>query len=197
VRLQGWRQWLRDATGEGHRVLEKKIVDQVLSTADNGQPWRILDFGAGTGSTTKHILSQHHVASIDAIDIKATPPHVKAYDGDRIPFPPDSFDLAIAMYVFHHIDQTEGLLRPLRTVSRRALIFEDLPKETDRPLLSQIFFGGHFLAFGQPFHTHLDRSRPEWRSLLEDVGFRILEEYDRPPSTLIPYRRVGLFVERV
>ena len=97
VRLQGWRQWLRDATGEGHRVLEKKIVDQVLSTADNGQPWRILDFGAGTGSTTKHVLLHHRVASVDAIDIKATPPHVKAYDGETIPFPPDSFDLAIAM----------------------------------------------------------------------------------------------------
>ena len=85
-------------------MLEKKIVDKVLSTVDNGQPWRILDFGAGTGSTgtgstTKHVLLHHHVASVDAIDIKATPPHVKAYDGETIPFPPDSFDLAILRHV--------------------------------------------------------------------------------------------------
>jgi hypothetical protein len=94
------------------------------------------------------------------------------------------------------IAETPKLLRQLHRVAERCLIFEDLPDETEFPILSRLFFGCHFWAYSQPFHTHLDRSRTEWRALLARTGFTIVAEYDVKPTTAIPYRRVGLLVQR-
>jgi SAM-dependent methyltransferase len=150
-RLRSWRIWTRDFMGEVHRIHEMRILDDVV-TGRLGLPTseqRILDFGAGTGKTTEHLLKQHGVGHIKAIDIKAHPPHVEAYDGDTIPFDAQSFDLAVCLYVFHHIERTRALLQQLHRTSRYALIFEDLVEETQHPLLSRFFFGAHFLMFQQ------------------------------------------------
>ena len=120
---------------------------------------------------------------------------MEAYDGATLPFDAATFDLAIAMYVFHHIPETPALLAQLRRTAKHVLIFEDLPTETSQPLLSQLFFGLHFIGFKQPFHTHLDRSRAEWRRCLTQWGFAIRQEYDVAPTAFIPYRRVGFLLE--
>lgn len=196
-RLRFWRRWVRDFLVEVFRVREMRIVETVVGgrLGVPAEKLRVLDFGAGKGMTSAHILKNTAVERVTAIDLEDHPPHVVAYDGATIPYPEASFDLAIALYVFHHIPETRELLGQLRRTAKHVLVFEDLPTESDQPLLSQLFFGFHFIGFGQSFHTHLDRSRREWRGCLAQWGFDVLEEYDVPPTTAIPYRRVGFLLQ--
>jgi hypothetical protein len=139
-RLWSWRHWVRDLMGEAHRVQELQIVDDVVADCSSSSSGdlpvkvkdrpglRILDFGAGKGKTTQHILSGKFQCEIEAIDIQAHPPHVKSYDGQVIPYPPDSFDLAIALYVFHHVSLccTEAM----RMAAQGSYPGFSLPRET-------------------------------------------------------------------
>jgi SAM-dependent methyltransferase len=197
-RLLGWRAWLRDLMAEGHRLVEMELlsatIDRYVGVPVGEQ--RLLDLGAGSGTATRHILNQHKVQSIRAIDLDACPPHVEKYDGKTIPFPDDSFDLCIALYIFHHIEEQTAMLAQCRRVAKRILIFEDLVNETEQPLLARTFFGSHFWAYRQSFHTHLDRSRDQWRVALKRAGFVVEEEFDVPASRAIPYRRVGFLAAR-
>lgn len=162
---------------------------------------RVLDFGAGKGLATAHLLRRTSAVSrVDAIDLASHPPHVKAYDGSTIPFEPGTFDFATAFYVFHHVPTDPpshqlDLLRQLARRTKHALIYEDLVDETAKPLLSGLFFGGHFWLYGQKFHTHYAQTRAGWRTLLPQAGFRVVEEIHIPPSALIPYNRVGFLCE--
>ena len=126
-----------------------------------------------------------------------TPPLVEVYDGHTIPFAPNSFDVVLCLYIFHHFEHQLSVLQQCAKVSQRVLVFEDLPEETSKPLLSRLFFGCHFLAFSQPFHTHLNRSRVEWRQLLRRAGFVVEREFDVPATLAIPYRRIGLLAARI
>lgn len=195
-RLLCWRQWVRDIVLEVFRVRELALVEQCAG--DLGMPIekvRILDFGAGKGTTAAHLLKYTGLQHVAAIDLEEHSPHVQAYDGVTIPFADSSFDLALAVYVFHHIPEKQPLFAQLQRTARRVLIFEDLPAETSHPLLAQLFFGMHFWGFKQPFHTHLDKSRTDWRRCLAQWGFVVLEEYDVAPTSFIPYRRVGFLLE--
>ena len=73
---------------------------------------RALDFGCGTGALDT--LVSPRFASVTGIDVSAGLIDVAArenpeveyrhYDGATIPYPDDSFDLAFASCVFHHIE---------------------------------------------------------------------------------------------
>ena len=203
-RLRRWRKWLRDLTGEGYRVVEVRIIDSVLPAIASGggskaatrtADLKVLDLGAGAGRMTKHIIDRHGIAA-KGIDLDAKPPLVEQYDGQTIPFPANSFDLVLCLYIYHHFEHQLSVLQQCAKVSQRVLIFEDLLEETTEPLLSRIFFGFHFLAFKQPFHTHLNRTRVEWRQLLRRAGFEVEQEFDVPATLVIPYNRVGLLAKR-
>jgi SAM-dependent methyltransferase len=89
----------------------------------------ILDFGAGVGSSVPFILRYDAAASITCVDVSLKSLELgrfrfgeKArfvlFDGTRLPFNDDSFNIVFAACVFHHIDNEEhvGLLRELRRV---------------------------------------------------------------------------------
>ena len=126
LRLDCWRLFVSDFLREVWRIKELNILNEVLESCcehkkqkneeGNSNRLRVLNFGGGKGKTTEHMLKHctKHVEKVDAIDIEAFPPHVKKYDGQTIPFPPSSFDIAVAMYVFHHIPDTPSLIQQLK-----------------------------------------------------------------------------------
>ena len=76
---------------------------------------RVLDYGCGTG--TLDALVSPHVGGVTGIDVSSALVEVARaansdveylhYDGETIPYPNGSFDLAFASCVFHHIDAEE------------------------------------------------------------------------------------------
>jgi ubiquinone/menaquinone biosynthesis C-methylase UbiE len=90
---------------------------------------RILDFGAGNGGSIPHVRRFFPQSELTCLDVSgrslelaesrfAALARYVLFDGVQIPFDDQSFDLAYAACVFHHIDHEEhiALLRELRRV---------------------------------------------------------------------------------
>ncbi|CAL1241569.1 SAM-dependent methyltransferase [Candidatus Methylocalor cossyra] len=123
---------------------EYKVKDawELLWKQGKSATW-ILDFGAGIGTSVAPFRKYFPRASLTCLDVsekslavgRARYPDLaefRAFDGKRIPFPENTFDLIFAAGVFHHIPHGEhlDLLREWRRVLRpggTALLFEHNP----------------------------------------------------------------------
>ena len=136
------------ASGEGPKYFaEYKIADiareyEVSSRGTNKCP-RILDFGAGIGGSVPYVNKHFPTARLTCLDVSRRSleiaekrfPSLAEYvhfDGKRIPFPDEHFDIAYAACVFHHIehDKHVSLLQELHRVIRPGgslFVFEHNP----------------------------------------------------------------------
>jgi ubiquinone/menaquinone biosynthesis C-methylase UbiE len=102
-----------------------------------------LDFGGGIGDSVPYVRHYFPGAALTCLDVSdrslelarkrhGSEARFVAFDGFRIPFDPDSFDVAFAACVFHHIDATSQpvSLRELERVLRpggHLFVFEHNP----------------------------------------------------------------------
>lgn len=107
------------------------------------QPLKVLDFGSGIGNSVPYVRQHIFNSRLTCLDLSERSLEVAEkrfpgwadyvhFDGSNIPFPPDHFDVAYAMCVFHHIDHQEHvpLLRKLHRAIRPGgslFIFEHNP----------------------------------------------------------------------
>ena len=104
---------------------------------------RILDFGAGNGGLVPFVRKHIPNAQLTCVDVsrrslaiaeRRFPSEARFvhFDGKRLPFPSEAFDIVYAACVFHHIDEVEhhSLLGELRRILARngsLFIFEHNP----------------------------------------------------------------------
>lgn len=121
----------------------RDVFELFANQTQNHPPQQILDFGAGIGTSLPHFLRFFHDASLTCLDVSEKSLEVgrsrfpgladfQSFDGKCIPFPDNTFDLAFAACVFHHIPHSAhfGLLREwLRVIKPggTAVIFEHNP----------------------------------------------------------------------
>jgi len=145
-----YRAVLADSIGasgeEPEFFAEYKIRDVaalVRPVPGSGARLKVLDFGAGTGTSVpyfRRLLPQVDVTCLDVslrsleVGKRRFPGHAHfvAFDGSRIPFGDDSFDCALASCVFHHIpaESHVRLIGELKRVLRPSgllVIFEHNP----------------------------------------------------------------------
>jgi ubiquinone/menaquinone biosynthesis C-methylase UbiE len=142
------REGIRMSGEEPEYFAEYKVADiaKEFARLQPGRPsggLKILDFGAGIGGSVPHVANYFKGSSLTCIDpserslaiAKDRFPNdasYQAFDGKAIPFANETFDIAYAMCVFHHIDASEhvGHLRELRRVVKPGglvFIFEHNP----------------------------------------------------------------------
>jgi SAM-dependent methyltransferase len=104
---------------------------------------RIMDFGSGVGNSIPYFKKYFPSAALTCLDVSAKSMDVAKerfgaetdfmlFDGKKLPFPDDTFDLAFAACVFHHIPHEEhiNLLAEWRRVLKPgglAVVFEHNP----------------------------------------------------------------------
>jgi len=89
---------------------------------------KVLDAGCGDGLIDRLIGDERPDLAIEGIDLIVRPrTHipVTAFDGTRIPFADDSFDVVMFVDVLHHTHDPEILLREARRVARCAVVLKD------------------------------------------------------------------------
>ncbi|KUM93542.1 hypothetical protein AQI88_26030 [Streptomyces cellostaticus] len=156
-----------------------------------GRPLRILEIGAGTGSTTKFVLPKldPREVSYHFTDLSYAFLH-KARDafGGDYPFlsyeicnienPPEeytgSFDIVVATNVLHATSNVPGTLRNVRTVLREGgiLVLNEITTRQDYATLTFGLTDGWWLS-NDPYrieHSPL-LSSDQWRSLMHEAGF--------------------------
>jgi demethylmenaquinone methyltransferase/2-methoxy-6-polyprenyl-1,4-benzoquinol methylase len=138
---------------------------------------RVLDLGAGTGTSTAPLASRGAVAV--ACDFSAgmlregrrrrpVLPFV-AGDGNRLPFRADAFDLVTTSFGLRNIADVDQALRELRRVCRPGgrLVVCEFSRPTLRPLRAGY---GAYLRRGLPLVARLVSSNPQaYRYLSESV----------------------------
>lgn len=108
-----------------HRT-QSAILDEELSRSPRAE--RALDFGCGNGRLTS-LLARHaaHVVGVDSSEVflasaraAAIPGRVEFvhYDGARLPFPPESFDLCLSVGVLQHIIRDAAHLPVIKELAR-------------------------------------------------------------------------------
>lgn len=102
----------------GITMPEKKIKQELISSARIQADTKVLDFGCGTGTLTIMTKESHPGANVVGIDIdveiinkaiqKAQATGVDIlllnYDGIKLPFQNNSFQRVLSCLVFHHLD---------------------------------------------------------------------------------------------
>ena len=135
-------------SGEGPEYFSEYKIEDIARNHRRHSPTRsmsvkILDFGAGIGNSVPYVHKHITGAQLTCLDFsqrslqvaeKRFPKQAKYvhFDGARIPFPADHFDIAYAMCVFHHIDHADhfALLQELLRVIRPGgslFVFEHNP----------------------------------------------------------------------
>jgi ubiquinone/menaquinone biosynthesis C-methylase UbiE/glycosyltransferase involved in cell wall biosynthesis len=116
----------RDAAFYARRKVEvlEEIVRPRLGSL---QGLSLLDVGCGTGTTDRHFASR--VRKLHGVDVstemlararRALPAvDFSWYDGDKLPFPDESFDVVLAVCVLHHVP-----------VSKRSMLVSEMARVT-------------------------------------------------------------------
>lgn len=180
------------ASGEGPAFFaEYKIKDLAQEYRQRVRmvaiPPRILDFGAGSGSSIPFMTELFPTSELTCIDVskrslelagrrfpgKARYVH---FEGDVLPFEPGNFDIVFAACVFHHIDHDEHLhlLREWFRVLRPggiAVVYEHNPYN---PLTRRVVSSCPFDENARLISANAMRQRIECAGFARaDVRFRV------------------------
>ncbi|MFG0274624.1 MAG: class I SAM-dependent methyltransferase [Phycisphaerales bacterium] len=107
----------------------RELVRRITPRLHSGD--RVLDVGCGEGTLGKAIMdaascpSDVRVEGLERFARGGEPIPVTAYEGGRMPFDDDAFDVVIVADVLHHEEDPDALLRECGRVARRLVIVKD------------------------------------------------------------------------
>lgn len=142
---------------------------------------RVLDIGAGGGWIGKRLSDSRKakVTLLDVADMNRTNLELKVYDGKNIPFPNDSFDSCLLLFVLHHCeDPIRVLAEAVRVAQKRLVIFEDTFRNPFEKFLAcandwisnSPFFLADPFKMNMPFHY---RQVAEWEDIFKQLSLKV------------------------
>ena len=129
---------------------EYKIVE-ILKYEDSNKPLAVLDFGCGDGNSSVFIRKHFTNAKISGTDVSEASVNIakdkminnaffKAYDGSKLPFKDNQFDVVFTSMVFHHIEHNlhKGILSEIYRVLKKGGRFYNFEHNPNNPLTRKI-----------------------------------------------------------
>ncbi|MEK6907172.1 MAG: class I SAM-dependent methyltransferase [Nanoarchaeota archaeon] len=138
----------------------------------------ILSVGCGTGFIENYIASRNKKIKIKGIDVlvpEKTYIKVKKYDGKKIPFKSNSFDVVMFLDVLHHTDNIKDLMSEAKRVTKKIILIKDHYYDTkfDHFLLRMAdYIGNKGLGINLNYN-YLKES--EWRLLIKQLNLKIIK----------------------
>lgn len=162
---------------EAWRMLGAKYKAQHIIDVCAGQSFpKVLEVGAGDGSILKYLADANFAPEYHAVEISDSGvahiqsrninglKSVQEFDGYKLPFEDNSFDLIILSHVLEHVEHERLLLREIKRVSRHLVI--EVPLDYKAGVDKRI---KHFLAYG-----HINMYTPtSMRYLLQTEGYQV------------------------
>ena len=158
-----FRFWKRDSA--------RKVswIEKFLIEGD-----RILDIGSGPCFVTEILRRKgYHTTPVDITKLSVVDGiEPVIFDGRKIPFKNEEFDVALLLTVLHHVRESSSLLKEAGRVSKRLIVIEDTYSNRFQELFVKALDSIMNLEFLS--HPHNNGSDPEWRDLFNDIGFDII-----------------------
>lgn len=139
----------------------------------------VLEIACGTGRFTLEFAERGaDVVAVDISEPMIRQAVVKAErdgvdvdflrcDARRLPFPPDCFDVVVAMRFFHLVDSPATYLRELARVSRGRVLFDTFSQRSARVVYNR------FLPMGSRLYTD-----DEVRGFVREAGLELVRSRD-------------------
>lgn len=180
---------------------ENKIRNTIAQLAASNNPNSILEYGVGTASNCILLKNQLPDSSIVGIDVDEKILSIAKkkldklnhkiplinYDGNKIPFNDESFDLVLASFVFYHLHPQQKLnaIQEMHRVLKPGgqLIYADWGKPEG--LYSKMAFGLLCLV-EKPLNTDAHKTG-SYHTIIGNAGFtksRIIKKYHTLFGTL-------------
>ena len=173
------------ANYDKHRSYSEKETIKLIEFGEIREGLRILDLGCGTGNVSSQIRNN---INVDIIAADKSLPMLEVARGkslevlcieagaDCLPFRDNTFDIAIAAYVIHQIDNLEAMFYECYRILKngRLLIMTSSHRqiENQHPVLKRFF----------PSAIDIDKARfpdiPEVDRMLHKAGFRDIKHDD-------------------
>jgi len=142
---------------------------------------RVLDIGAGGGWSGELISKEKRVEMqlLDVEDFNRSKLPLVVYDGENIPFPDNSFDSSLLLFVLHHCkDPLLVLKEAIRVTKKRIIIHEDTYTSSfGRALACTNDFIANFPFFlTNPFKMNMPynyRTVADWERIFQDLDLRL------------------------
>ncbi|MBL4676472.1 MAG: class I SAM-dependent methyltransferase [Mucilaginibacter sp.] len=165
---------------EDWRMLGAKYkAEHIIEVCRGHQFKNVLEVGAGDGSILKYLSDANFVPEYHAVEISDSGVshianrHIKdlasvqIFDGYKLPFDDDAFDLILLSHVLEHVEHERLLLREIKRVAGNFVI--EVPIDYKTNVDKRI---KHFLAYG-----HINVYTPtSLRYLLQTEGFEITKD---------------------
>jgi methionine biosynthesis protein MetW len=162
---------------EAWRMLGARYKAQHIIEVCAGKSFKkVLEVGAGDGSILKYLSDQNFAPEYHAVEISDSGvahiqsrnikglQSVQEFDGYKLPFEDNSFDLVILSHVLEHVEHERLLLREMKRVSNHFVI--EVPLDYKTGVDKRI---KHFLAYG-----HINVYTPtSLRYLLQTEGYEV------------------------
>jgi ubiquinone/menaquinone biosynthesis C-methylase UbiE len=140
---------------------------------------KILDIGAG-GCLVARGLIEHgfQVTALDITDLSYFPEiRPVLYDGEKMPFPDNAFDVALLLTVLHHTADPDQVLKEATRVARRIIVVEDIYRNPFQKYLTLATDTVVNWGFSEMHYSNRDDSG--WRACFQEMKLDLKEaRYD-------------------
>ncbi|MCC7163209.1 MAG: methyltransferase domain-containing protein [Anaerolineae bacterium] len=137
----------------------------------------IVEIGAGNGIVAQmlHDATGADFTLLDVVDYNASKLPMQLYDGRSLPFPDNSFDLAMLVFVLHHNpDPRPVMWEAMRVARSGVLVVENDTRGLLKKPLTRLIDSTEYLHRGVP-RCYMTKSSDEWRAFFEALPARATE----------------------
>jgi len=166
-------------------IYKKQLLKRAQIVGNQLMPFikegdRVLDFGCSIMFTTKYVSSRKKIllTGIDVINYKnLSDGDIKfvKYDGGKLPFKEDQFDVVVTLFVLHHTNNPEFYLKELIRVSKKTiLICEDTYiNKFEGSVTKLICWFANFTAGDKNLKRNF-KSIEEWKELFTKCNVKLI-----------------------
>jgi SAM-dependent methyltransferase len=170
-----------------------KILSRELSSFIDPDIKSILDIGSGDGTISKLIQDCNPGLKIFGIDIMERPYSsiiFRLYDGKRIPFDDNRFDICMLVDVLHHSPHIKELLTEARRVSGKYILIKDHLYKTSFDFKTLKFMDN---VGNKPHGVVLEYNylmEKEWEMIFNDLELVLVKKKTRIPLYPFPFNLI-------
>lgn len=162
---------------EWRRICSNDKAGNIQALLGKRKVSSVLDVGCGTGSVLAELIQRNigdrHVG-VDVVDPSehldqnAKGLDLRRYDGDRLPWPDNSFDFVYASHVVEHVPDPRGFLQELARVSSRYVYVEvpcEITVRSNPAAVQSALYIGHINAYTPDY----------FQILIQTAGLKIVD----------------------
>jgi ubiquinone/menaquinone biosynthesis C-methylase UbiE len=171
------------------------LGEKILPFIQEGES--VLDFGCSDMAILKYIASKKKISftGIDIFDYNVQDANFIKYDGGKLPFKDEQFDVVLSLFVLHHTDNSPFYLKELIRVSKRKII---LCEDTYQNKIEEILAKLMHCIYNYNLIKNINKrpinfkSIKEWNELFEKnkVNIKTFKRISSFPFSFIPTRMV-------